>query len=181
MAVAMAVLSAGCAGGDDAGPGRDDGPQPLNAGSELSVRGIDRVEVGMTVEQASAAAGFPLKPLGGPFADQQCQYFRPQGAPDGIAFMVVEGTVARIDVIARPVATTTGVVVGQSEADAQRRYDDRLQVSDHKYVTGGHYLTLVPTDPDDAGYRLVVETDGTAVTGLRAGRLPEVEYVEGCG
>ena len=40
-----------------------------------------------------------------------------------------------------------------------------------------HYLK--PSDPA-LPYRLVFETDGERVTRYRAGRLPEVEWVEGC-
>lgn len=180
LVVATAFLAA-CSGGDDAGgPRTPAAPRPLNEASVLDLRGIDGVTVGMTVDEASAAAGLELTAMGGPFADDQCQYYRPDGVLDGLAFMVVEGRVARVDVIAGPVATTTGVVVGQSESEAQRRYGDELEVTPHKYVEGGHYLTLVPPDPADAAFRLVIETDGAAVTGLRSGRLPEVEFVEGC-
>jgi hypothetical protein len=48
--------------------------------------------------------------------------------------------------------------------------------SPHKY-TDGHYLTLAP----DGAHRLVFETDGGHVTRYRGGRMPEVEWVEGCG
>ena len=32
----------------------------------------------------------------------------------------------------------------------------------------------------DSGFEVVFETDSQRVTRYRAGRLPEVEYVEGC-
>ena len=55
------------------------------------------------------------------------------------------------------------------------------EVAAHKYVAGGHYLTFVPDDPADADLRLIFETDASSkVTQFRAGRLPEVAYVEGC-
>lgn len=185
-AAAFVVALAGCGDGGRAGTGRTSttepspAERPLSAASVLGLRGLDRVRVGMDLDQAAAAAGWPLKALGGPTAGPACQYYRPLGAPDGIAFMVVDGHVARTDIIAGAVATEAGVTIGQSEAEAQRRYGGRLQVSNHHYTEGGHYLTLVPTDAADAGYRLVLETDGAAVTDMRAGRLPEVEFVEGC-
>ena len=42
------------------------------------------------------------------------------------------------------------------------------------------YLTYVPKDKSDRNYRVVFETDGKRVLGFRAGKLPEVEFVEGC-
>ena len=48
----------------------------------------------------------------------------------------------------------------------------------HKYVAGGHYLTVTGSDPAN---RIVFETDGSKVTTFRSGRTPEVENVEGCG
>ena len=76
--------------------------------------------------------------------------------------------------------TRSGAGNGDSEAQVQARYENRLQVSPHKYLPGGHYLTLVPSDAADLDYRVVFETDGSTVTGFHAGKLPEVELVEGC-
>ncbi|WP_255327297.1 hypothetical protein [Synechocystis sp. PCC 7509] len=40
-------------------------------------------------------------------------------------------------------------------------------------------MTFIPKDKSDRFYRLVFETDGKRVLSFRAGKLPEVEYVEG--
>ena len=66
--------------------------------------------------------------------------------------------------------------MGSLESELVATYGDRVQVSPHKY-TGptGHSLTV------EQGERaLVYETDGERVTSWRAGRLPEVKWVEGC-
>ena len=94
--------------------------------------------------------------------------------------MVVKGRIARVDVTEGPVKTRSGAAVGDTEAQVQARYSGNLQSSPHKYVQGGHYLTLVPSDAGDASFRLIFETDGTKVTRFRAGRQPEVSYIEGC-
>jgi hypothetical protein len=39
----------------------------------------------------------------------------------------------------------------------------------------------VKGDSASAGKAIVFETDGKRVTMFRAGRMPEVEWVEGCG
>ena len=132
----------------------------------------------MTVAEAAGALGRPLEPVTAP--TDACTLYGPASGFDGLAFLVADGVVARVDVTEGPTATAAGMAIGQSEADAQRRYGGRLQESPHDFVLGGHYLTLVPTDAVDAGFRLVAETDGVKVTSMRAGRLPEVELTEGC-
>ena len=194
-ATALSTL-AGCSSGDDAGD--DPGAVATTVGTTtttsappsttapagepaypLELRGFGPVRVGMTVDEAGAALGRPLVPVISP-PDEECAMYGPESGFDGVAFLVARGVVARTDVTAGPTATPEGVAVGQTEDEAQRRYGGRLAVGDHDYLVGGHYLTLIPTAPADEGFRLVVETDGRTVTALRAGRLPEVEYAEGC-
>ena len=144
----------------------------------LDVSGLGPVRVGMTVEAAARALGQPLEPVTAP--TESCTFYAPASGFDGLSFLVAGGTVARADVTSGTTATAEGMAIGQTEAEAQRRYGGRLRLSLHDFQLGGHYLTLVPIDPDDAGFRLVAETDGTKVTSMRAGRLPEVELTEGC-
>lgn len=95
--------------------------------------------------------------------------------------MITGGRVARIDVWQnRQITTLSGAKIGDSEARIKALYPGQIQVSLHQYVRGGHYLTFVPRDKSDRNYRVVFETDGKTVTRFRAGKLPEVEYVEGC-
>lgn len=174
VAVVFALVAlAGCAGGPPTAS-----RSPL-AGAVLDLRGFGPVKVDMSVAEARAAAGTTLTPLGGPTAGSGCEFYRLEGSPDGVGLMVVQGRVARVDVIAGPARTAAGVAIGQSEIEAQRRYGGALAVTPHHYTEGGHDLTLVPVGAD-ADYRMVFETDGTAVTAMRAGRLPAVGWVEGC-
>lgn len=152
---------------------------PSEADYRLELRGFGPVRVGMTVDEASAALGRRLTPVISP-PDEDCAMYAPASGFDGIAFLVARGVVARTDVTAGPTRTPEGLALGQTEAEAQRRYGDRLATGDHDYLVGGRYLTLIPEAPGDEGYRLVAETDGRRVTALRAGRLPEVEYSDGC-
>jgi hypothetical protein len=89
--------------------------------------------------------------------------------------MEVAGRNARIDLTAPGVPTESGIDVGATEARVREAYGSRLSTSPHKYVDG-HYLTIT-TDP---AHRIIFETDGERVTRYRVGRLPEVEWVEGC-
>jgi hypothetical protein len=96
-----------------------------------------------------------------------------------IAFMVIEGGGAGGDVRAgSTVKTEAGAGVGDSEARIRSLYPG-LEVEPHKYVEG-HYLIVRPPAAVDSNYRIIFETDGKRVTSYRAGRMPEVRWIEGC-
>lgn len=128
----------------------------------------------MSVNEAEVALGAPLSP---PPSLADCHYIRPPRGPSGLSFMVAQGRIARVDVDSGDVATTVGARVGDPEARVRDLYGNRLHVSPHKYLEG-HYLTVTPRD---TAYRILFETDGQRVIRYRAGRLPEVEWVERCG
>lgn len=169
-----------------AGPERGSAPAPspaessaerLGAASTITTQGLGPVLAGMTVEEAQAAAGTPLAPIG-ESPNGGCQYFEAEGLP-GVSFMTMRGEIARVDVNEATVKTVSGLTLGASETDVEEKYGTNVERTQHEYDPDGSYLTYVPDDPEDET-RLVFETDGSEVTLIRAGRLPEVEYVEGC-
>jgi hypothetical protein len=93
--------------------------------------------------------------------------------------MAVGGQIARVEVRDATVATAAGARVGDTESRINALYPGRVQTGPHKY-TDGHYLVVRRGAGADSAYRLVFETDGQRVTGYRGGRMPEVEWVEGC-
>jgi hypothetical protein len=166
VALASAFLSA---------PSRAAGPTEWR----LTTRGFGPARVGMTADELSAALGTKVI-VDAPLDEgENCQYAKAERGLDGVAFMMIDGRVARVDVESKEYATASGARVGMTEREVKALYRGRLRVSPHHY-TDGHYLTYVPRDARDKNYRVVFETDGKVVTGVRVGRLPEVEYVEGC-
>lgn len=111
---------------------------------------------------------------------EACFYAEPQGVPQGVAFMVTAGRVSRIDITSSHYQSLSGARIGQTEQQVIKTYANKLKVTPHHYDEKGHYLTFVPQDKKDKNYRMVFETDGSKVTEFRAGKLPEVEFVEGC-
>lgn len=147
--------------------------------SKVAINGIGSIRVGMTVAEASIASGTKLVGKGEP----SCYYVRPLGVPKGLGFMVTNGRIARVDVYEnKNITTLSGAKIGDTEARIKALYPGQIKVSPHKYTadSGGHYLTYIPKDKSDRFYRLIFETDGKRVTNFRAGKLPEVEFVEGC-
>lgn len=144
----------------------------------VSVDGFAGVRFGMTVAQAEAALGHKLKPTGD-VQEGDCSFVEPVGAYDGLAFMVIAGVIARLDVQqTTAIATDTGAKVGDSESRVIGLYKGRTRVEEHQY-TGpeGHYVLVLGSD---GKAQLVFETDAGKVVSYRAGRQPEVEWVEGC-
>ena len=151
---------------------------PISSSDLITIGGLGAVRVGMTVEEAQAAAGLEL--VGEPDVriNEDCYFISPVGL-DGVSFMVSGGTIARVDIVSGPITTRSGAGIGSTEQEIKNLFGDQIVVSPHAYVEG-NYLTFVPVDEGDDRYRVVFETDGREVTQYRAGRVPEVEYVEGC-
>ena len=170
------TLSTGATAAPDSA--RTSAPGPADNAPSLwlvSPRGIGPVTAGMRLDAAAPLLGLPTN---GGSGGQECTFVRPTSGPAGVSLMVSGGEVARVQVDSGDVRTALGARIGDSEARIDSLYAGRVATSPHKY-TSGHYLTVTPAG-DDSSYRIVFETDGARVTRYRAGRLPEVEWVEGC-
>lgn len=155
----------------------DTSGSPAGRPADMTVTeyGIGPIRAGMTVAQANKAIGGGFAaPKGG---TSGCTYAVLTKAPRGLWVMLQDGRVARVEVRSGSIATSTGAHIGDSEARIKQSYPG-VAVTPHKYVAGGHYLTVTGSDPAN---RIVFETDGSKVTTFRSGRTPEVENVEGCG
>jgi hypothetical protein len=141
----------------------------------MSEFGWGPIRAGMSIDDARAALGDSLAEPD----NRECDHVAPPNAPAGVLLMTVAGRVARVEVRDSTVATTAGARVGDMEARINQLYPGRVQTTPHKY-TDGRYL-IVRGAGADSVHRLVFETDGQRVTQYRAGRIPEVEWVEGCG
>ena len=142
----------------------------------VTPRGLGPIHAGMTRSQAQTALGGSLAiPADSGWND--CAYVSSDRLPPGVSVMVEDGTIARVEIDSGRIATAEGARIGDTEDRIRELYRGRVTVTPHKY-TDGHYLSV--TSPADSMYRIVFETDGRRVTQYRAGRLPAVDYVEGC-
>ena len=145
----------------------------------LNEDGLGQIQVGMNLDDAVGMGLLNENPN----MNSQCDFVFPAvgaGIPDGVSVMIVKGKIARIDVDTGAVTTDDGAKIGDSEDRIKSVYGDDLKVEPHKYNPGWHYMTVMG-DSASAGKAIVFETDGKKVTMFRAGRLPEVKWVEGCG
>lgn len=144
----------------------------LDTRSTVTTDTYGPVAFGSTLAEAQAVSRVPwtkTSELDG------CSYYVAEGLPQGVSFMVIDGVVVRVDIDTPSVRTKSGFGVGTSEADILRLFPTAA-VTPHEY-TDGHYVTITDSA---SGNKVVFETDGSTVTTYRAGRTPEVEYVEGC-
>jgi hypothetical protein len=99
--------------------------------------------------------------------------------PEGILLMVIDDTVARVEIDSAGIRMGEGAQVGDSESRILELYGARAKIEPHKYTyPDGHYVVVTP--PSDTLHRIVFETFKARVTNYRAGRVPAVYLVEGC-
>ncbi len=151
------------------------GPPTLSSRSTVSTVGLDTVNFGMTVAQAQKAAGTVLVPAGptGP-----CYHVVPHDAPEGIVFLVHEGTIERVDINSGSITTRSGVGVGSRETMVTDLFGDAIERQVR--IDGTVDLVFVPQDPGDRNYRVVFNISEGAVRALKSGRLPQVMLDTGC-
>jgi hypothetical protein len=162
----------------------------LTSQSKVTINGIGTVKAGMSLPEAAAAANARLYISAS--GNDGCYYLQGEGDLKDISFMVTKDDVksrlkyvtsdviARVDIDDPKVTTISGAKIGDTEARIKSLYPGQIEVTPHNYVQNGHYLTLKPKDKADQNYRVIFETDGQRVTRYRAGKLPEVQFVEGC-
>ena len=173
------LLVVGCGSGDaarDSASGTADSvtrlpPKPLH----VTERGIGGVHAGMTVAEARQV----LTRLDFKGQDSTgCVYPTVAGLPDGVWVMIDGGVVARVDVQKGDIPTTEGIRIGDDTTKLRAAYGSRVSASPHKY-TDGKYYTVAPEG--DSLHRIIFETNnGGTVLRYRAGKLPQVAWVESC-
>jgi hypothetical protein len=142
------------------------------ANNILTYDGFGAVKIGMRFPNASRS--FPSSLARGANYENTCYYADAKRGFQDVSFMFTDGKLARVDVSGKNYTTAEGAKVGDTEARIKWLYKNRVVVTPHKY-TDGHYLTV-----KRGKFAYVFETDGKRVTQFRAGKFPEVEYVEGC-
>lgn len=166
----------------------------LTGQSKVAINGIGPIRVGMTIAQAEKSANVQLVEKGGRAGMGGCYYLWAKTGPQNLGFMVIsdrednrierdKDRIARVDVFkGSRMTTVSGAKIGDTESRIKSLYPRRIAVSPHKYTgdRGGRYLTFIPKDAADRNYRLIFETLNGRVTQFRSGKLPEIEYVEGC-
>lgn len=121
----------------------------------------------MSLNEAKEAAETQLV-ADGPQPHEGCQYFKAPDLP-GVRFMVVEGEIARVDVLKPVVSTISGIRVGDTESEVLEEYGDQVETDPAEVNPSHDNLTFIPSDSSDRT-RIVFVSDGSKVTAIQAGR-----------
>ncbi len=143
-------------------------------GKVLTFKGYKNIEIGMKIKDVVKATGLVFS-YDSPPEDNECTYAYTKSLP-GLYLMVIDGVVARIDADKGDYRTPEGAKQGDSEKTIRKLYP-KVEVEGQRYVPEGHYLIVRSPDGSRA---IIFDTDGKKVTAFRVGRMPEVEWVEGC-
>ncbi len=147
----------------------------LGINSSVSTVGLDSVNFGMTVAQAETAAGTAMLPC---TPKSECYRVTPLDAPEGISFVVTDGTIERVDIASGPITTKSGVGIGTAEARIIELFGSQIErsVNDDSSVD----LIFVPTDEHDAKFRVIFTIRDGVVETFRSGRVPQVTAPDPC-
>lgn len=154
----------------------------LSPDDQVQLDRIGPVAVGMTLEEASEAAGQEIvgrddSSPGG--LSSGCYFATPTTGSPAVSFMVIDDVIARIDVGTAGVTTLSGVGVGSTAAQVVEAYgSDRIAFEPHPYDETGQYLRFLPRQQSELS--LIFETDGMVVTSYRSGDADAVAAIEGC-
>jgi hypothetical protein len=156
----------------------------LTENSKLAINDIGPIRVGMTVDEASRAAGVKFVfVMNGPDA-YSCSYFKPQGKLKDIYFMVTKGRIARIDTSDKRITAIRGAKIGDTLDRIISLYLGQIQITKTPLTARSEgnpkNLTFLPKDAADKNYRIIFQTSLNQVRRFRSSKLPEVEFIEGC-
>ena len=147
----------------------------LGANSSISTVGLDTVNFGMTVFQAERAAGtqmIPCNPV------SECYRVTPVDAPEGVSFVVHDGTIERVDIASGPITTVSGVGIGTEESRIIELFGDQIEREVIDDATTD--LVFVPADESDAEFRVIFTISNGVVQTFRSGRIPLVFDANPC-
>lgn len=138
---------------------------------DMHQRGFGQIMINARLESTSLRALPSDLPSAG-----ECDYTQLADV-DNVLFMIVDGQVSRIDVESKVIRLPNGLGIGSLPTEIEAEYGDRVTVAANKYDEAASDYTVKLTDQ----LELLFEVSQDRVTRYRIGRLPEVQWVEGCG
>jgi hypothetical protein len=149
-------------------------PQNVTNNSLVDFDRIGSIKIGMTVNDAQEFAHLQLLPVtSSGLINKGCYAVEPQrgNGLERVHFMVIKDEIATIEVSRNySLRTINGAQIGQSINEVKAIYGNNLVTKD----------TTLAYTPANKKFRIVFETERGHIIGYRAGRLPEVDYANGC-
>jgi surface antigen len=142
----------------------------------VTIDGYGRLNLGMTLAEATAAVG----PIQLTYNPPSCGDGQMPGAPNGVTVMFLQGRLARIDIGAPSVLTLSGIGVGSSADDVTRTYPGRITIHPAPNVANASWYVYTAKDPALSGREIVFWISRQKVTHYQVGFTNAAELVEGC-
>lgn len=157
----------------------------ITGATPLRIDGIGAIRIGMRLRDATKVTGMIFTDPNRYDASDDtktCTYVSFRDSPADVSFMLLDGVIARIDVLEKATnRTIEGVGIGTRERDIRGFYRGaKVAVAPSFYEGGDHGHEITVTVPHHPGLRYFFATDLKQVVGMRIGRAKAVEYVEGC-
>ena len=145
------------------------------ADDAVTLQGIGPLRIGLPL--AELRSRFAATPEYEPDPEMNCSYWEAPAFP-GLAMMVVDDQLVRIDVNDARWRTRSGARIGMGEREIRAMYGAQMRVEPHPYTDPqGKYLVY---EARDEPYGLIFETDNGRIISYRVGRWDNVQWIEGC-
>jgi hypothetical protein len=141
----------------------------------LTLQGVGELRIGLPL--AELRSRFGATPEYEPDPEMNCSYWEAPAFP-GLAMMVVDDRLVRIDVTDARWRTRSGARIGMTDREVRAMYGAQMRVEPHPYTEPeGTYLVY---EARDEPFGLIFETDNGRIISYRVGRWDNVQWIEGC-
>lgn len=148
-------------------------------GANLEIDRIGPIRVGMTLTEASKAARLQIKSEGK--VESECEYAAAPGGPPGLGFFIVDQRIALIQVSDGPIATSTGIRVGDLDPKVLQAYKGGIEDSGKSRAPDEPRLFRIRSkDQFGARLELTIYSWGGKVDLMAAGRPIISQIGKGC-
>ncbi|MCB1176297.1 MAG: DUF1131 family protein [Leptospiraceae bacterium] len=157
---------------------------------KIFLKGLGKIKIGMTKSEIEKATGLNLGSDNSHGEGQEdgyaCEMYelKKDKKELGISLMLTSEKkqtpkLGRIYISSKKIHTKSGIKIGDTIKKLLKTYPDNLKKESNHY-TGTPIYVFTPKDKKDQNFRISFETDGKVITEISVGKIPEIEYVEGC-
>ena len=151
---------------------------------KVSLRKIDKFVLGMAVEELKGIISSSLDDQN-PSEEQMCAMYTLGKEQTRLSFLTEknkkgERIIERIYINSVGMKTRSGIGIGSSEKELNATYKDYLESNPNPYNPKTLDYYYVPKDKIDSNYRICFLVKNGFVETYSIGRLPAIQYKEGC-
>ncbi len=150
---------------------------PVTTKSQITQNGLGSIRIGMTVAQAQSRTGQTITNNSFTPGDDSCGIAQLFPESLGVNMQTTNLKVTVINVSKAGISTRSGIEVGDSTAALKEAYGSKLKSAPNKYTPKARDYFVKFSG--NRKIKFYANPKGV-VTQISSGRLPEVDFVEGC-